>query len=271
MGADANDQWSLGEVSYLADRKVVMAEVDAIGTSGNGNVSAVVYDAKCSGVLANSDEIAGELKGFVVGYVLWAKLEAVGATGCTCPGQFEDFRAVVIGGNGNDDIKPDRAELRSGACGGYDVLFERVGLESQFFEYLRQLRVDGLSHLAKCPEGLCQAFGCGVKAVVKGCSGHLAANYHFASDITLDIPAGDEQVAVECLDGGGEVVAELFGSGGQVGRIDRESAKLLDDARSLTCPVEISVYDPVNCVLHVCIIGGVRGIRQEISGGVSVL
>ncbi len=110
-----------------------------------------------------------------------------------------------------------------------------------------------------------------MKTVVKGCSGHLAVNYHFASDVTLDIPACDEQVAVECLDGGGDVVAKLFGAGAEVGRIEHESAKLLDNARRLTCPVEISVYDPVNCLLHVCIIEGVCGIRQEIPGGVSVL
>ena len=154
MGADANDQWSLGEISYLADRQVVMAEVDAARAGGNGDVSAVVYDAKCPGILTNSDEIAGELKGLVVGYLLWAKLEAVGAASCACPGQFEDLWAVVTGANGNDDVKPDAAEFCGGACGGYDVLFERVGLESQFFESLRQLRIDGLCHLRECPEGL---------------------------------------------------------------------------------------------------------------------
>src|SRR5271157_4160109 len=226
VGRDTDQQVGADDPAGVANREVVLADVDAVGSGQPRQVGAVIEDEAGLRSGGQDPDLASAREQLAVGKVFLAKLDDIGAAGqCLAddPGQVAQGRQAAD--------QDHQLRFPQGAVSmhrGERELLERVNIVPQDLEPPGEPDIDELPVLFERAQGLGDALeiggenGPGILAnLLRGC-------HDVRADVLARVARADEQFGVKTAQSLGQAVANLLQPAGQAWIIEHEPGVILD-------------------------------------------
>ena len=210
MCAEAKNHRRKLHLSPLVEWQIILTEVHSISADSHSDINPVIYDAYHARLFAELYNLAGQFKSPPVANTFGPKLDAIGPTCRAVCDQVENSRIAAVGGGVKKHIKFDRTKLFGGVALRECVLFDAVGVESQLFKNLCDVRLEGFRCLCEDAQGFSDALSRRGEAIAQILSVQLALDRHAAAYIGVYVPGGNKNVCVEPSDGIADLVAEFL-------------------------------------------------------------
>lgn len=131
-----------------------------------------------------------------------------------------------------------------------DLLFECIGLKTQFFKVCRQFRMFNLHHFCQDTQGLCSSFCSRGKTVINAHTLLCVFDLKTPADIRIRITFRKESPAVQFSDCRTQTMTYLFGSPRKKLIFKDKPAELLHRTKGFTASIKICINNPIDLSFH---------------------